>query len=82
MLALVTASVNLGTMTLMGAVVLAAMDVTTHVMLTLVHATVGLGGMETNVTLGKSVSPTDTRMYFSYSQPRVEMLCSCPKSVN
>ena len=57
---LATVSVHLGTMALMGSVFRAAVDVTTNrtipVTRSLVHANVGLGGMETNVTLGQSVS--------------------------
>ena len=56
MMKLVTVSVNLVTMALKAIVIHAAVDVPTHVMLSRVHATVGLGGMDTNVTLEKSVS--------------------------
>ena len=56
MLKLVIVTVNLGTMAIMRTVIDAAVDVTTHVMLSLADATAGLGGMEINVTLGKSVS--------------------------
>ena len=55
MLKLVTVNVNLVTMALRGIVIHAVVDVTTHVMLSLVDAIVRLGGMETTVTL-KSVS--------------------------
>ena len=64
MLKLVTVTVNLVTMALMATVIHAAADVTTHVMLCLVHVTVGLGGMETNVTF-KSVSQS-VMCIFSY----------------
>ena len=56
MLKLVTVTVNLVTMAMMRTVLNAAVDVTTHVMLSLADATVGPGGMGINVTLGKSVS--------------------------
>ena len=62
-LTLVTVTVNLGTMAMMGTVFRAAVDVTTHVMLCLVDATVRLGGLETNATL-KSVSQSVNYVYF------------------
>ena len=64
MLKLVTVTVNLGSMALMRTVIHAAVDVlATHVIQSLVHATVTLGGMETNVTL-KSVSQSVSYVRF------------------
>ena len=64
MLKLVTVTVNLGTMAAMKTVVPAVRDVlATHVMLSLADATVGRGGIETNVTL-KSVSPSVSYVHF------------------
>ena len=62
---LVTASVKIITMALMRIVIGAAVDVPTHVMLSLVNVVVRLGGMETSVTLGKSVSQA-TMCIFSH----------------
>ena len=41
----------------------AALDVPTHAMPSLVHATVRSGGMETNVTLVKSVSQSNNYVF-------------------
>ena len=65
MLKLVIVTVNLVTMAIMRTVIDVAVDVTTHVMLSLADANVGLGGMGINVTLEKSVSQSVNYVHFS-----------------